>query len=142
MKMTGAIYFIYYFLQWTWGLLQNIAGLMIWLFLRAAGKGHRRFRFLGSPVTEISGGYGSMGVGMFIFFGHSGAENGREILIHEYGHTWQSAILGPLFIPIVGLPSLIWAAMPLKKRKMKYMDFYTEAWANRLGKRMAEKTPH
>jgi hypothetical protein len=33
-----------------------------------------------------------------------------EFLAHEYGHTLQSKILGPLYLPVIGIPSLVSAA--------------------------------
>ncbi len=52
-------------------------------------------------------------------------------LMHEYGHTLQSIILGPLFLPVVGLPSLLWAGLPVfrkyrEKSAVSYYRFYTE----------------
>ncbi len=55
---------------------------------------------------------------------------------HEYGHTIQSKILGPLYLFVIGLPSLIWAGLFDKyreKHNKSYYDFYTESWANKLG---------
>ena len=55
---------------------------------------------------------------------------------HEYGHTIQSKILGPLYLLVIGLPSLLWAWLGenyRKKNKVSYYAFYTEKWANKLG---------
>ncbi len=53
---------------------------------------------------------------------------------HEYGHTRQSLILGPLYLIIIGIPSIIWAATHHVITTGKDYDwFYTEAWANKLG---------
>lgn len=60
-----------------------------------------------------------------------------RMILHEYGHTLQSQILGPFYLPIVGLPSLLSAAHnkilpndPLSASTHSY--FFTETWANRL----------
>lgn len=55
---------------------------------------------------------------------------------HEYGHTIQSKILGPLYLFVIGLPSILWAWLGenyRKKNKVSYYAFYTEKWANKLG---------
>jgi hypothetical protein len=55
---------------------------------------------------------------------------------HEYGHSIQSKILGPLYLLIIGLPSLLWAWLGdnyRKKNNKSYYWFYTEKWANKLG---------
>ena len=83
-----------------------------------------------------------MGLGMFIFISESAmTDEHREFtLMHEYGHTVQSIILGPLFLPVIGLPSLLWAGLPVfrkfrEKRSLSYYWLYTERWANFLGER-------
>ena len=60
---------------------------------------------------------------------------------HEHGHQKQSLILGPLYLIIIGLPSII--GNILNRIKYKYFrkhydpDFYYkqpwEAWADKLG---------
>ena len=64
----------------------------------------------------------------------------RRLLVHEYGHTIQSLMLGPLYLVVIGLPSALWLNTPSFVRKRRqgrtsYYAFYTERWANRLGER-------
>ena len=55
------------------------------------------------------------------------------IPMHEFGHTIQSRILGPFYLPFIGLPSIGHAgAWNLFGQEWNYYDFYTESWANRL----------
>ena len=59
-----------------------------------------------------------MGIGMFIFISEkcpkglesnlSMQETFERTKVHEYGHTIQSIILGPLFLLVIGIPSCIW----------------------------------
>lgn len=83
---------------------------------------------------------GSMGVGMYLFLGNNGDEDRQaQVLVHEFGHSVQSLILGPLFLPIMGIPSFLWANLPLcrrlrKEKGVSYYNFYPERNANRLGK--------
>lgn len=87
----------------------------------------------------------SLSLGIFIFV--SDKLEGRlreEIIIHEYGHTVQSIILGPLYFPVIAIPSAVWCMTPaLEKRRMKrgisYYSFYPERWANRLGSRVTRE---
>ena len=130
---------MYYLLQWTWGILQNIAGLVLFFF----NINKKHYRFGKALVTEWNFPRGSVGLGMFIFV--SVPKNGADpsaiekVARHEYGHSLQSVILGPLFFPAIGLPSLLWCALPCfvnyrKKKGVSYYKFYTERWANFLGK--------
>jgi hypothetical protein len=55
---------------------------------------------------------------------------------HEYGHTRQSHALGPFYLLVVGLPSIIWAGCfkgYREKHNISYYSFYTEACADKLG---------
>jgi hypothetical protein len=45
-----------------------------------------------------------------IIIGTFQPEKDFEFLAHEYGHTLQSKILGPLYLPVIGIPSFISAA--------------------------------
>lgn len=94
-----------------------------------------------------------MGIGMFIFLNEPHPkdqkqglllqENFEKIKVHEYGHTIQSIILGPLFLPVIGIPSCLWANIPClkqyrKNHKISYYSFYPEKWANYLGERITK----
>lgn len=54
---------------------------------------------------------------------------------HEYGHIRQSRMLGPLYLIVVGLPSITFASLTaLRILKSKdYYKRYPENWADRLG---------
>ena len=115
--------------QWTWGFPQSLLGFIIYLMNH--DKPHDVYH--GCIVTRWSQ-RGSLGVGMFLFLG---CEDPR-VLVHEFGHAVQSAILGPLFLPIMGIPSLLWCNLPwtrkLRSEKgVSYYAFYPESTANRLG---------
>ena len=51
---------------------------------------------------------------------------------HEYGHARQSLYLGPLYLLVIGIPSILWAAF-YNGTAYGYYQFYTEKWADRLG---------
>ena len=78
--------------QWTWGLPQTLAGLAVALKYRHCP----RKRVGGAVATLHDGNWGGVSLGMFIFV-PQGLRSEREaaLLAHEYGHTFQSALLGP-----------------------------------------------
>jgi hypothetical protein len=83
-----------------------------------------------------------MSLGRFLFLHESYRPGDRALLAHEYGHTIQSLILGPLYLFVIGLPSLLWAGLPVFQRRrhdrhVSYYSFYPEKWANALGARFA-----
>ena len=135
---------LYIFLQFTWGIIQNVFG-MICIFINIKFK---HYFYHGAIVTNWNKNE-SMGMGMFIFIGNNVPGDKRypnrpmqetvsRTLVHEYGHTIQSIILGPLFLLVIGLPSSIWAFCSYfqkirKEKDMSYFSAYQERWANHLG---------
>ncbi len=134
---------LYILLQWTWGLPQNLAGL-IWLLL--LGK-QRREQYHGAIVTYYENRpwlskKRCFAFGMFIFIDGTIQERQlKKILVHEYGHTVQSIMFGPLFSLLIGLPSVLWARRfskrrcVYKERGITYGSRYPERGANRWGER-------
>lgn len=125
--------FLYTIIQCTWGILQTIIGLI--LFLVNIKKEH--YNYLGAIVTEWNYS-GCVSLGLFIFISKDSGIYKKGLIVHEYGHTIQSLILGFLYVPIILIPSLIWCGLPYFKnyRKIKnvsYYSMYTESWANSLG---------
>lgn len=125
--------------QWTWGFPQSLLGLIFLLKY----KDRPRTEYRGTIVTHWPKP-SSMGVGMYLFLGTGGDEaRKKQVLVHEFGHSVQSLILGPLFLPIMGIPSFLWANLkPCRKlraeKKVSYYAFYPESNANLLG-RLATK---
>ena len=133
--------FIYYSLQMTWGILQNVLGLFVWLYVLATGPKEKRHFFYGALVTRWKS-KASMSLGMFLFLG----TDDERVIVHEYGHSIQSLILGPFYLPVIGIPSFIWANSPhyirnRKRGRYKYTSFYPEKWANHLGRLFTGKMP-
>lgn len=93
---------------------------------------------------------------MFIFLScDEGELNGKnalpkrlyDTLVLEYGHSIQSILIGPLFLPVIAIPSVIWATMPfferLRRRKgLSYYWLYCEKWANTLGDKICQNKRH
>lgn len=124
----------YSVLQIIWGLPQTLLGFAV--FLRLHKKPH--FRYHGAIVTRWNKRTG-LSLGFFLFIPEG--EEGKEFIVHEYGHTIQSLLLGPLYLIVVGIPSLLWCNLPLfekirRTQKISYQAFFTECWANCLGEKM------
>jgi hypothetical protein len=61
-------------------------------------------------------------------------EDDIKTYYHEYGHTKQSLILGWLYLLIIGIPSILKCRIFKAKNQKEYYNFYTEKWADKLGK--------
>lgn len=138
-------YIIYTILQLTWGIVQNALGILLFLILTIIKPNRKRGYYHGAIVSYWKLKF-SMGLGMFIFFGHKDQDETyqRQVLVHEYGHTIQSIILGPLFFFLVAIPSTTWAFLPVfqkqrKEGKKTYFDLYCERWANELGEKLLKE---
>ena len=120
---------LFWLWQWTWGLPQTLVGFIVFLIFRK----YPHSTYNGCIVTRWSK-RDSLGMGMFLFLGCEDP----QVRVHEFGHSVQSLILGPLFLPIMGIPSFLWCNLPgcrhLRKEKdISYYHFYPESTANRLG---------
>lgn len=124
--------FLFILIQLTWGLPQTLLGFVLFLYWRSKGAASRMYH--GAVVTHWKTG-GGVSLGLFVFV----PEKARPgITVHEYGHCIQSLLLGPLYLPLVGVPSYVWANLPgfRKMRRetgLSYYSVYPENWANQLG---------
>ena len=120
---------------WIWGFPQNLIGLILASFFEMKAQIVRMERYKDSKVFYVNSKFsGAVSLGTYIFI-FSDYRNIRKTIMHEYGHSIQSKILGPLYLLVIGLPSIIWAGLFEKyrsKHKISYYSFFTEKWANKL----------
>lgn len=129
-----------------WGCLQTLLGL--WLYL--CNFANKHYSYKGVIVTEWRK-TDSVSLGLFVFVAakppfiakyagqFSAQELKKALLVHEYGHSLQSLILGPFYLAVIGIPSLLWGYLGAGRRRRKqlpYGAFYTESWADKLGGRV------
>lgn len=127
--MSKIIEIIKHVLLYIWQLPQNIIGLCIIFFIQGETK-HKLHNITYYYYDPFPGG---ISLGNYIIVGSQWAET----IKHEFGHTLQSLYLGPLYLLVIGLPSIIWAGLYgtlIKDTENGYYKFYTEKWANKLGK--------
>ena len=131
--------FLFYFVQWTWGLTVNIAGGIAFLICTKI-KGYRWQHFGYAKIVYIPWNAGGLSLGLYIFM-KDNSKNKKwtyNTRIHEYGHTWQCLLLGPLYWIVVALPSFIWCncfAKYREKNNVSYYKLYCESWANNWGEK-------
>lgn len=123
---------LYRICQCTWGILQTFLGLCLFLL----NYKEKHYPYHGAIITRWNY-LSSVSLGMFVFLSKVNPSN--RLLAHEYGHTVQSLVLGPLFLIVIGIPSILWAGLPgfrrlRKEKQISYYAFYTERWADTWGK--------
>lgn len=122
-------------MDWVWQLPQNLCGI-IW---KSVKKGSIITKVTNEDLREVEAeaylmrkAAGAVTLGKYVFIDQS-YTNKTYVIKHECGHVKQSKILGPLYLIVIGLPSIIWAATHNYIAPNKsYYWFYTEKYANKL----------
>lgn len=91
---------LYYLLNFTWGLPMTLVGLIALLFLLPM---HPK-RFCNCICVRTKGSWGGLSLGIVAIRDTISTE---LITCHEYGHTFQNAIFGPFMPFVVTIPSAI-----------------------------------
>jgi len=124
---------------WTWCFPQTLVGF---LYFTNSKKNHVKVeKYKLSIVTTLNREHtGGFCWGKYIFIDKN---PDKHVIKHEYGHTLQSFILGPLYIPIVWIKSRLLYLKTMKiyhhhpkefpKAKEEYYKSFPENWADTLG---------
>ncbi len=112
-------------IDFTWAFPQTFLGLFYALFSLAAGARISGIAGHCCIVSEcpIMISYSGVSLGPILLGG-----KGFHSWVHEYGHTYQSRILGPFYLIVIGLPSVLSALL----RPAHHNRLYAERWANAL----------
>ncbi len=139
-------------LHCSWELPQTLLGALVFTYVRALDRAASTVNGpLATLVTHTVRIRGGISLGMFIvtsdyhrMFRTVPAGVQQRLDAHELGHVKQSLMLGPLYLPLVGLPSVSRAALLRFSRRCGgafsarwghtrwYYSGYPEHWANRL----------
>jgi len=123
-----------------WEAPQTALGVAI-LGVEAARKRIRNIEVEDGRMVVESRGTG-ISLGHIVFWSRESSrwhELDDRNRAHELGHTKQSRLFGPLYLPIIGIPSISRAIYALAHREItgrewtRYYDGYPEKWADRLG---------
>ena len=114
----------------------NLIGGIAFLALRVTGHKARRFH---NALTVTVGKYwGGLSLGCFLLV-NEGAS--KSLLTHEYGHSFQNIVFGPLFPFLIGIPSALryWAREIESRRGKADLPAYEAIWFERQATRWGEK---
>ena len=127
-------------LLWMWQLPQNILGLALWGIFRMQKRVVTVSNYDYYPYVVIWTNHAVFGVslGKYVFVGKQAIET-KTTVPHEIGHCKQSERYGPLYLLIVGIPSVI-RNIRLPRRPGMWADrqrWYYSGWpekqADKLG---------
>jgi len=123
-----------------WQLPQFLLGIILYKYYESKDRILEVFDYKGCRVVKIKSTLISGGsLGPIILLSSNISD--KEIK-HEYGHSIQSLIFGPLYLLLIGIPSAIfnnlWDRLFHKKWSYKdrtkwYYNRYPEKWADKLG---------
>ena len=124
---------LYYLIHWTWGFMTSFVGLLVFLISKICGC--ETYRYRKAICIVWPGNFGGCELGMFFIRG----KQNISICPHEYGHSIQTLIFGPLMPLIISLPSFIrywhreFRKLIKKPCKNSYDSIWFERWATNLG---------
>lgn len=122
-------------LAFTWELPQTVLALILLLFT----KKYRKERYKSSVVFWRDKVRWGVSLGRFILLGKIYESLGTEFAMmtvkHEYGHSIQSLIFGPLYLIAIGIPSIVFNILTRLRilSGETYYERYPENWADKLG---------
>lgn len=119
----------YFFVDWTWGILATFTGFLFCMLNLVFGAkvkptGNVKTGAVFLADCKFMPAFTGVSLGPFLFGGY-GFSNWK----HEFGHTLQNRLIGPLFFPVVGLPSFFSA---LRKDHDAHRELFVERWAEKL----------
>jgi hypothetical protein len=145
--MNSSVHFAIIPVLFLWELPQNLLGLLVRLAVRK--RILSRETEDGRILLRVSD-FG-LSLGTFIFWSMadpaavSNPADRANNRLHELGHAMQSRRLGPLYLFVVGIPSVcrfLYARFYRRRRGKswtRYFDGYPENWADRLGDRAGRR---
>jgi hypothetical protein len=127
--MKKIIHILTFILLFIWQLPQNIIGLLFLIYFLI--RGDLQFISYKKMCWAFVSKYmsGGISLGSFAFVSPYNAKKDAVIMHEQEGHTFDSKVFGPLYLFIIGIPSIIWAWLGDKNKC--YYSFYTEKWANK-----------
>lgn len=122
-----------------WELPQNILGILLYAGCQFSANFAIAEKGCNIDIySDII--WGNVSLGCFQFFKFKFFRNNatyvRALYAHSYGHRKQSRMLGPWYLPVIFIPSLVWDFLHSHVRMLMnkdYYSFYTEKRADRLG---------
>lgn len=122
-------------LLYVWQLPQHLLALL----LLKKFPYEKKHYYETSTIYVLKKGNFAVSLGEYILVDKSWLP-GNHIIRHEYGHTKQSHMLGPLYLFIVGIPSAfqnklgrILAKKGNNEYRKNYYNRFPENWADKLG---------
>ena len=103
---------IFTLLHWTWQLPQTLIGWFVYQYIKFKDKNciidectHKSGHY--AVMTKSEGFMGGVSLGRYVF---TNMQDGMISYRHEFGHSIQSLMLGPLYLIIIRIHSSLLAS--------------------------------
>lgn len=93
---------LYYFLSFTWGGVMTLLGMLTAAALYVCG--YKPTRYGPCWVFVVGNGWGGVSLGPVMIMSEANAK-GTRTRPHEFGHSLQNCLWGPLFPFVIAIPS-------------------------------------
>lgn len=114
-------------LSFAWQFPQSIIGLFMLIYFKIFGGAklisYKKLCF----CYEAKNMMGGISLGNFAFVSPRLTDE-ASVAHEQLGHTWDSKLMGPLYLFIIGIPSILNAWFDFTEC---YYSFYPERWANK-----------
>lgn len=128
---------LFWLLSLTWGLIMTLIGFLFYLINLLTLSTINVKMFKSRIVVRSKIMQGGVSMGLFVFLDTRANDS---VLYHEMGHSVQNIVWGVLFLPVIGIPSFVRAALWnkfLSKRKgANYYSIWFERQATEFGERL------
>lgn len=118
-------------LDFIWEFPQILTGSIVKLIFIKYGK--REVETIRQGTCEIQNWsmYSGISLGWWQF---TNEKADKDTASHEVAHSIESVVLGPLYLVLIGLPSIMWAGIiwPYFMHDKSYYWFYTEFITDRI----------
>ena len=137
--------FVYYLVLCTWGAFNTLVGLVVALFMLITGHKPKKWGPMIVFVVNKEWGWG-VNFSFFMVITKD-CEDSYHVKAHEYGHSIQNMIFGPLHLFIVDIPSTVrfwWRELMWALDKGEDLPPYDAVWyegtATSWGKAFADES--
>ena len=122
-------------LLWIWQFPQHLLAMILVLILKPESSEY----YNGCKIYRVKQSYLGLSLGRYIFLS---TNYQLPTIMHEYGHSIQSLWLGPLYLMVIGFPSLMFCYLrdrlfhnewDMTSRIQWYYEQPTERSADKLG---------
>ncbi len=127
---------VFKWITFIWQLPQHLLGLAMIAIIKPESK----TTYKSATIYMMDKNNFGISLGDIIILNKRWSSSSPDLIPHEYGHTIQSHMFGPLYLLVIGLPSITQNIICMMLKRMgkpkmweNYYKRFPENWADKLG---------